>query len=165
MKQGVRAEVKKFLDYVGKTNMTIDHLELHMETSSGVILVNLGTVLLLQYPQGHWDLPKGHIEDTDSGYLETARRELKEETGISEFDFVSKFEERTEYTYHYKGKKRTKQVFWYLAVTEKISIKLSKEHRNYMWLDWSQAIELVTHGEAKRILKSAQSFMEANGLD
>jgi 8-oxo-dGTP pyrophosphatase MutT (NUDIX family) len=68
MKQGVRAEVKKFLDYVGKTNMTIDHLELHMETSSGVILVNLGTVLLLQYPQGHWDLPKGHIEDTDSGY-------------------------------------------------------------------------------------------------
>ena len=29
-----------------------------METSCGVVLVNFGTVLLLQYPQGHWDLPK-----------------------------------------------------------------------------------------------------------
>ena len=136
-----------------------------METSCGVVLVNLGTVLLLQYPQGHWDLPKGHVEDIDSERLETARRELQEETGITEFEFVPKFEDRTQYTYNYKGKKRTKQVYWYIAMTEKISIKLSKEHRDYMWLDWSQAIELITHQETKRILQSAQAFMELAGLD
>ena len=106
-----------------------------METSCGVVLVNLGTVLLLQYPQGHWDLPKGHVESTDSDNFETAKRELKEETGITEFEFVDGFEYRTEYDFKHKGKVRNKQVFWYLATTEKISISLSKEHRDYMWLD------------------------------
>ena len=44
-----------------------------METSCGVILVNYGTVLLLQYPQGHWDFPKGHVEDSDEDHHSTAK--------------------------------------------------------------------------------------------
>ena len=46
-----------------------------METSCGVVLVNYGTVLLLQYPQGHWDLPKGHVEREDTDKKSTAARE------------------------------------------------------------------------------------------
>ena len=145
--------------------MTDNGLELNMETSCGVVLVNLGTVLLLQYPQGHWDLPKGHVEPTDSDYFETAERELKEETGISEFEFMDGFEYRTEYEFSYKGKVRNKQVYWHLATTERISISLSKEHRDYMWLDWVQAIELVTHEETKGVLTTAHEFMRNAGLD
>ena len=76
-----------------------------METSCGVVLVNYGAILLLQYPQGHWDLPKGHIEDSDKDNLVTAARELGEETGISEIEFVKGFEERTNYSFKHKGKK------------------------------------------------------------
>ena len=136
-----------------------------MGTSCGVVLVNLGTVLLLQYPQGHWDLPKGHVETTDSDNYETARRELSEETGISEFEFIDGFEYRTEYDFTHKGKVRSKQVFWYLATTERMSISLSKEHRDYMWLDWVQAIELATHEETKGVLTNAHNFMQSAGLD
>ena len=53
-----------------------------METSCGVVLVNFGSILLLQYPQGHWDFPKGHVEQGDVDYKSTAARELAEETGI-----------------------------------------------------------------------------------
>ena len=145
--------------------MTKDGLELYMETSCGVVLVNLGTVLLLQYPQGHWDLPKGHVESTDLDNFETAKRELEEETGITDFEFVDGFEYRTEYDFKHKGKIRSKQVFWYLATTEKMSISLSKEHRDYMWLDWPQAIELVTHEKTKGVITMAQNFMQDAGLD
>ena len=145
--------------------MTKDGLELYMETSCGVVLVNLGTVLLLQYPQGHWDLPKGHVESTDSDNFETAKRELEEETGITDFEFIDGFEYRTEYDFKHKGKIRSKQVFWYLATTEKMSISLSKEHRDYMWLDWPQAIELVTHEKTKGVITMAQNFMQDAGLD
>ena len=55
-----------------------------METSCGFVLVNYDSVLLLQYPQGHWDLPKGHVETTDVDYIATVRRELAEETGITD---------------------------------------------------------------------------------
>ena len=135
-----------------------------METSCGVILVNLGSILLLQYPQGHWDLPKGHVEQDDVDNFETSRRELKEETGISELSFLENFEYRTEYQFKHKGKRRVKQVFWYIATTEEISVSLSKEHRNYMWLDWEQALEQVTHLETKQLIESAYEFMKKAGL-
>ena len=136
-----------------------------METSCGVILVNLGSILLLQYPQGHWDLPKGHVEQDDVDNFETSRRELKEETGISELSFLENFEYRTEYQFKHKGKRRVKQVFWYIATTEEISVSLTKEHRNYMWLDWEQALEQVTHLETKQLIESAYEFMKNAGLD
>ena len=136
-----------------------------METACGVILVNLGSILLLQYPQGHWDLPKGHVEQDDVDNFETSRRELKEETGISELSFLENFEYRTEYQFKHKGKRRVKQVFWYIATTEEISVSLSKEHRNYMWLDWEQALEQVTHLETKQLIESAYEFMKNAGLD
>ena len=136
-----------------------------METSCGVILVNLGSILLLQYPQGHWDLPKGHVEEDDVDNYATTKRELKEETGITELSFVENFEYRTEYQFKHKGKRRVKQVFWYIATTEEISVSLSKEHRNYMWLDWEQALEQATHLETKELIKSAHEFMKSLGLD
>tara|TARA_B100001093_G_scaffold516803_1_gene596492 strand:+ start:38664 stop:39074 length:411 start_codon:yes stop_codon:yes gene_type:complete len=136
-----------------------------METSCGVVLVNFGTVLLLQYPQGHWDFPKGHVEETDHSHHQTARRELKEETGIDEIEFIEAFERRSEYSYRHKGKKRTKQVFWYIAETERISIKLSHEHRGYMWLDWEQAMEQATHPESRAILADAHQHMVSIGRD
>ena len=136
-----------------------------METSCGVVLVNLGSILLLQYPQGHWDLPKGHVEKDDDNNYETAKRELKEETGISELSLIENFEYRTEYQFKHKGKRKSKQVYWYIATTEEISINLSKEHHNYVWLDWELAVEQATHTETKELIKTAYEFMKSAGLD
>ena len=136
-----------------------------METSCGVVLVNLGTVLLLQYPQGHWDFPKGHVEETDADHFATTRRELGEETGIEDIDFIENFVERSEYSYRHKGKKHIKQVYWYLAETERITVTLSHEHRGHMWLDWDQAEELLTHNETRKVLKNARNHMRSIGKE
>ena len=135
-----------------------------METSCGVVLVNYGTILLLQYPQGHWDLPKGHVEDGDATKQETARRELEEETGITEIEFVNGFEEKTNYSFKHKGKRTQKQVYWYFATTEKITVKLSKEHRDYMWLDWELALDMATHEETKKVISQAKLFADQHSL-
>ena len=134
---------------------------LYVETSCGIVLINFGTVLLLQYPQGHWDLPKGHVEMQDESKVETAKRELIEETGISELEFVEGFEFRTEYTYQYKGKNRDKEVWWFIANTTEIDVTLSHEHRDYLWLEWEQAIEQITHMESKGVLKAAKDYLES----
>ena len=72
-----------------------------METSCGVVLVNFGSILLLQYPQGHWDFPKGHVEESDVDRMATAARELGEETGITDVEFVEDFEYRTAYDFRH----------------------------------------------------------------
>ena len=134
-----------------------------METSCGVVLVNYGTVLLLQYPQGHWDLPKGHVEPDDEDRQRTMLRELKEETGIADVTVLKGFEERTEYAYRHKGKRREKEVFWYVAETEELDVVLSHEHRGYLWLDWDQALETISHDETRSIVERARQFVLVNG--
>ena len=105
-----------------------------METSCGVVLVNFGSILLLQYPQGHWDFPKGHVEESDDNRLSTAARELKEETGITDGQFIEDFEYRTSYNFRHKGKRIDKQVFWYIAETETMAVKISHEPVSYTHL-------------------------------
>lgn len=134
-----------------------------METSCGVVLVNYGAVLLLQYPQGHWDLPKGHVEENDSDRTATMLRELAEETGIADVTVLSGFEERTEYTFRHKGKRKNKEVYWYVAETETMEVELSHEHRGYLWLDWDQALETITHDETRSVVRLAQQFVKLYG--
>lgn len=134
-----------------------------METSCGVVLVNYGTVLLLQYPQGHWDLPKGHVELDDDDRHSTMLRELEEETGIAAVELLEGFEQRTEYSFRHKGKRKEKQVYWYIAETDVIEVQLSHEHRGYLWLDWEQALETITHDETRAVVRAAQRFVQLNG--
>ena len=136
-----------------------------METSCGVVLVNFGSILLLQYPQGHWDFPKGHIEAEDSNHKATAARELAEETGISDIEFIDGFEYRTVYDFRHKGKRIDKQVFWYIAETETMTVKISHEHREHLWLEWESAMSQLTHDESRGILTAARLHMISIGRD
>ena len=132
-----------------------------METSCGFILINYDSVLLLQYPQGHWSFPKGHVEDSDSDHFSTAQRELLEETGISKVSLIKGWNSRTEYTFSLKGVPTSKQVFWYLAKTDQLNVKLSHEHTNYMWLNLDEAIEQVTFDQEIELLNSAKEYLKS----
>ena len=134
-----------------------------METSCGFVLLNHSSILLLQYPQGHWSFPKGHVEDGEDHHT-TARRELLEETGISELTIVPGWKRRTEYTYSRRGSQMKKQVFWYLATTEEFIVKLSHEHTNFLWLDLNRAKEQLTFDQEKVILVEAGQYVAEIGL-
>ena len=133
-----------------------------METSCGFILMNYDSILLLQYPQGHWSFPKGHIEESDKDHFSTAKRELLEETGISEVSIIDGWKSRTEYTFFSKGTPTTKQVFWYLANTDELSVKLSHEHTNYLWVNFEEAFDQLTFEQEINLLRSAKDFSDNN---
>ena len=81
-----------------------------MEKSCGIVLFNSDEFLLIQHPtksngdEGHWDFPKGHVEGNETE-LETAKRELIEETGIVNFRLFDGFRHRIEYNFQ-KGNER-----------------------------------------------------------
>jgi len=135
-----------------------------METSCGFILLNYDSILLLQYPQGHWSFPKGHVEQGDTNHHETASRELKEETGIKSVEIDTTWESRTEYTFRKKGRKTTKQVYWYIASTNEVEVELSEEHNSYLWLNYADAESMLTFDQEKELLRSAVNHMEKSGL-
>ena len=131
-----------------------------METSCGFVLVNYDSILLLQYPQGHWSFPKGHIEDDDENHHSTALRELIEETGIREIIIDENWNFRTEYTFKRKGKEIPKQVFWFLAETDELEVTLSHEHTNYLWLNFEDCEKQLTFSQEKILLQSARDYRD-----
>jgi len=134
-----------------------------METSCGFILFNYDSILLLQYPQGHWSFPKGHIEEGETNHHATASRELAEETGIVDISIHEDWATRTEYTFRRKGSVVPKQVYWYIAETNELDVTLSHEHTNYLWLDFEEAEEQLTFGQEKDILRSAREHLRLAG--
>jgi len=82
--------------------------------------------LLLRYSQGHWDFPKGNKEKGETN-LETTRREIKEETGISDIVFRDRFEKEITYNYSRQNEKISKKVIYFLAKTKATNVVLSSE--------------------------------------
>lgn len=57
------------------------------KTAGGVVLNNLGEVLVVSQNGDSWSLPKGHIDEGEEP-VESAKREIKEESGISSVNLV-----------------------------------------------------------------------------
>ena len=114
--------------------------------------------LLLNYPQGHWDFVKGKVEEGEIPH-ETALRETKEETGISDIEFIDGFEESVEYDFRFKNEDIHKKVIFFLAKTNEEKISLSHEHNDFVWLEYDDALKKTTFRNAKNVLSKANEFL------
>ena len=132
------------------------------ETSAGIILFNENEeskFLLLNYPSGHWDFVKGKMEEGETT-KQTALRETKEETGISDVEFCQGFEEEIEYYFYAEGEEIHKKVIFFLGKTETIDIILSYEHLDYIWLEFDNALNKITYENAKNLLIKSKEFLD-----
>jgi 8-oxo-dGTP pyrophosphatase MutT (NUDIX family) len=136
------------------------------EISAGAILCSFNSdlrkveYLLLNYSSGHWDFPKGNVETGENG-LQTATREILEETGISEIVFVDGFVSTIEYYYKRSSRLIHKFVTFYLAKTSIRDVRLSFEHRDFAWKEYDLALNQLTYKSAKKILREAKPYTES----
>jgi len=132
------------------------------ETSAGIVIFRKeetkNLFLLLHYPSGHWDFVKGKMEKDETTH-QTAIREAKEETGITEITFIENFEEWIEYNFKNQGELVQKKVVFFLAETKTKEIKISHEHSGYTWLDYNSSMEKTTFDNAKTVLTKAQKLL------
>jgi len=133
-----------------------------MEHSCGFVLFRqVGKnryYLLMHYKAGHWDFPKGHIEEGET-QIQTACRELEEETGIRDVTVVPGF--KYEYSYDFgKDSKKSKKVTFMIARTSHIHIRLSREHIGARWVPYKRGVSMLTFENAKKMIDAAESFLE-----
>ncbi|MCL7402352.1 MAG: NUDIX domain-containing protein [Thaumarchaeota archaeon] len=114
--------------------------------------------LLLHYEAGHWDFPKGAIEEGENE-LDTVRREVWEETGINNIEIVKDFRKEIEYFYRKLGELVRKRVVFYLARSNTKEVRLSYEHRGYIWLDYPKAMRKLTFRTARNVLEAAHTYL------
>ena len=132
------------------------------ETSAGIVLFRKEgskiLFLLLHYPSGHWDFVKGKMEEGESTH-ETAIREAKEETGITDITFLENFEEWIKYDFQYQGELVHKKVVFFLAETKTKEVMISHEHLDYTWMDYNTSMEKTTFDNAKTVLTRAKMLL------
>ena len=128
-----------------------------------MVLFNSSKVLLLRHSSissrggGHWDFPKGHIDDGETE-IQTALRELGEETGIEQVKVVDGFRDTITYTFSGGQEQIGKEVVFFLATTKESKVTLSHEHIDYSWLDFDSAFSRLTYDNACQVLRNAIEF-------
>jgi bis(5'-nucleosidyl)-tetraphosphatase len=120
-----------------------------MVLSAGIVIVRKetsGWKYLFLRAYKNWDFPKGIVEPPEDP-LETAKREVNEETGIEDLNFRwgTIFEETL--PYQSGGKKIAR---YYMAETSESTVTFSvnpdlgrPEHHEYRWLSYEEIKELA----------------------
>lgn len=115
-------------------------------------------VLLLKHRAGHWDFPKGHVEEGESEQ-DTALREVLEESGLTVRLEDRGFREVIRFS-PYPGCE--KDVVYFIAFWESGELRPQPEEiSRAAWLSPKAALERITYQNARNLLLKALAHLEA----
>jgi bis(5'-nucleosidyl)-tetraphosphatase len=118
--------------------------------------------LLLHYLSGHWDFPKGKLEEGEDTTT-AAIRELQEETGLTDAKLLDGFSHELAYQFRGKdGQQIEKTVTFFLGRVTTKNVRISHEHIGYVWIPYELAYRQLTFDNAKDLIKKADVFLKAN---
>ena len=115
--------------------------------------------LLIKAHHGGINFPKGHMEIGES-FLETAQRELLEETGLTCKNIDSNNMITEHYTVVRPEKMIEKTVHYFIGYVETQNVAIQPaEIKDYFWLDAKKCLEKMNHKESKDVLKKALNIL------
>jgi bis(5'-nucleosidyl)-tetraphosphatase len=151
-------------------------LEIKKDLSVGSIIFDKTEkkYFLIKQTNGHWGFPKGHPNKNET-FFETAKRELKEESGLDlEIFLKNKNNElktdilfRDYYEFSTQDLCIKKEVFYFLLILEKFekndSLKINlqeTEIADFCWASFKNSKNLFSFEETKKLLKNVHNFLE-----
>jgi 8-oxo-dGTP pyrophosphatase MutT (NUDIX family) len=141
----------------------------HTEVSAGGFVISKSdphlVALMARFNRGgklEWCIPKGHLEKNETSE-QAALREVFEETGL-EAEIIAELGE-VNYQFIQDGSKISKTVHVYLMQQTGGELTFENDpHKEASELEWVQVSELLarlSHGNEKRIAKMAIELIEA----
>lgn len=128
------------------------------EDSAGGVVVNGGEVaVVFQEKTETWALPKGHIEGGESEE-ESARREIEEETGITDLKFVKKLGSYTRGTRKDSGVKKN-ITFLHFTTEQKKLEPQDPENPVAKWVDIDEVADVLSYKEDRRFFLSVKDSL------
>lgn len=127
-------------------------------TAGGVVVGPDGRIAVVSQRGDSWSLPKGHVEAGEETE-EAARREIEEETGITDLTFIKKLGEYTRYKIGIGGigddESEMKTLVFFLFTTKQTALKpTDPANPEARWVEKELVADLLTHPRDKEFFLS-----------
>ncbi len=124
-------------------------------SAGGVVLNKKGQILVVNQRGRSWSLPKGHIEEGEVP-LEAARREIYEESGLTELNFVKALGSYERMRLGKDGGEdgtELKKLTFFLFEANGEALKpVDPDNPEARWVDRNEAAEMLTHPKDREFL-------------
>ncbi len=122
------------------------------KSAGGIVLNKKNQVLVVNQNGNSWSLPKGHIDDGEDE-LTAAKREIYEESGVSELELIKKLGKYKRYRIGLKerdDKSELKEIVIFLFKTNQEILKpIDPDNPEAKWVEKDKVAELLTHRKDK----------------
>ncbi len=143
-------------------------MTLNTQSAGGVVIGPNHKVAVVEQLHDIWSLPKGHIEPGEDE-LEAAKREIQEETGLTQLTLIQKLGSFTRYKIAKDGSDDTselKTMHIYLFVTPETQLcPTDPENPSAIWVDIHDIQNHLTHPVDKEFMQKITpgilEFMQA----
>lgn len=119
-------------------------------------------VLLILHREGnHWGFPKGKADPGEQP-METARRELKEETNLDVKEVIHGNPLDEQYQFRRKKEQISKLAHYFPAMVEGTLKCQEEEIRDARWFSFSDALQQLSFKQARHILRETMRILDIN---
>jgi ADP-ribose pyrophosphatase YjhB (NUDIX family) len=128
-------------------------------SAGGVVTNSEGKVLVVSQHGTSWSLPKGHIDPGEEA-LVAARREIYEESGIRDLEFVRELGSYERHKIGVNGgddRSELKVITMFLFRTsEKLLKPVDADNPEAKWVEKSKVAQLLTHEKDKEFFQGVK---------
>ncbi len=127
------------------------------QSAGGIVINKEGLVLVVSQQGLSWSLPKGHIEQGESK-LEAAKREIYEESGIKQLEYIEDLGSYSRYKIAKDGGdnlSEQKTIFLFFFKTNETELKpVDQDNPEARWVKKEEVANLLTHPKDKEFFLS-----------
>ena len=159
----------KFKQYFNKNKKRGQIQEIVREPTSGGIIFRRDKnedieILLIQDARGRWSIPKGHIEKGETAQ-ETARREIGEETGLTNIDIIG-WLGKTHFRYRRVDRLVLMTTQIYLVRAKGQTDKIAKEDwmSDIRWFKFHDALDVIEYEDIGKLMLLARKRIRQENL-